>query len=206
MPEKLAAAGNKGLVLEERAKRSRPLCITYCDGMRSVLPARSAMDSLSAPSSSKDVSSYRQPKQPKISEKLLCKPRSYAPARVEMAAGTLHSHEWTDSSVTVLPTCKFVSKRVGTTCEHPPIKSQHKRGHLSVACSAGHQVGLCPFTFELRSDCGVLQWVWCAECCNCTRSCTADGQRKRGCTNPVHWFERDAFDTGKRNHMNRHRK
>ncbi|EKX34069.1 hypothetical protein GUITHDRAFT_155847 [Guillardia theta CCMP2712] len=141
-------------------------------------------------SSSKDVSSYRQPKQPKISEKLLCKPRSYAPARVDMAAGTLlsHSHEWTDSSVTVLPTCKFVSKRVGTTCEHPPIKSLHKRGHLSVACSAGHQ------------------WVWCAECCNCTRSCTADGQRKRGCTNPVHWFERDAFDTGKRNHMNRHRK
>jgi len=85
----------------------------------------------------------------------------------------------------MLPTCKFISKRSGKICSAELSRSQHKRGHFSVLCSAGHQ------------------WVWCSACCNCHKQDGA-GMPPRGCTNLVHWFERDAFDTGRRNHMNRH--
>eukprot|EP00960_Hanusia_phi_P072852 767887-Hanusia_phi.AAC.4 len=119
--EKMAVGCKKEPIVDERAKRTRPLCITYCDGM-----------------SSKDAS-FRHLKQAKVSEKLQFKARSYAPAKLDITASPVHFHDYSDSSVTVLPICKFVSKRVGTTCEHPPVKTMHKRGHLSVACSAGHQ-------------------------------------------------------------------
>ena len=41
------------------------------------------------------------------------------------------------------------------------------------------------------------QWVWCRSCCNCGGA----GGALRGCGHKGHWFERDAFDTGRRNHM-----
>jgi hypothetical protein len=88
----------------------------------------------------------------------------------------------------MLKTCKFVSKRSGKICNGELSLAQHKRGYLAVSCTHGHQ------------------WVWCQHCCNChPDSFQGQGQGKaRGCSNSVHWFERDAFDTGRRNHMNRH--
>ena len=38
--------------------------------------------------------------------------------------------------------CKFLSKRSGFRCSCVPTLTTHKRGHLSVACSNGHQVTL----------------------------------------------------------------
>eukprot|EP00960_Hanusia_phi_P030921 748937-Hanusia_phi.AAC.2 len=86
----------------------------------------------------------------------------------------------TDDPVVVLHHCKHVdrkSKRM--QCNQPLHIRSHKRGHLSVTCDAGHQ------------------WVWCRHCCDC-------GLGTRGCIMPAHWMERDSFDTGKRNHMQRH--
>jgi hypothetical protein len=83
----------------------------------------------------------------------------------------------------LLSTCKFVSKRTCVECPNVPQIATHKRGYLACACSQGHQ------------------WVWCAKCCACPRPA---GSKTRGCNNAAHWFERDAFDTGRRNHMNRH--
>jgi len=81
---------------------------------------------------------------------------------------------------TLLPVCKNV-ERSGErkACLLPLREKGHKRGYISVACSGGHQ------------------WVWCSSCCDCAK----DGE---GCTFSQHWFERDSFDTGKRNHMQRH--
>ena len=43
------------------------------------------------------------------------------------------------------------------------------------------------------------QWVWCKLCCKCAGDKRPN--QERGCTNKAHWFERDAFDTGRRNHL-----
>ena len=91
-----------------------------------------------------------------------------------------------DGKPIVLPCCKFVGKQTQKGCKGKLHITPHKRGHLGVACSAGRH-----------------QWVWCALCCHCNGGPT--GRRQRGCTNPSHWFERDAFDTGARNHMSVHR-
>ena len=40
----------------------------------------------------------------------------------------------------VLEACKFVSKRSKEVCSSLPAVVCHKRGHLAVSCSAGHQV------------------------------------------------------------------
>ena len=37
----------------------------------------------------------------------------------------------------------------------------------------------------------------CSHCCGCARE-------QVGCKDPNHWMERDCFDTGSRNHMQRH--
>ncbi|KAJ1495099.1 hypothetical protein T484DRAFT_3629141 [Baffinella frigidus] len=87
----------------------------------------------------------------------------------------------------LLPVCKFVSKNTCVECADVPRVATHKRGYLACACAQGHQ------------------WVWCAKCCACPRpALIVAGAEVRGCNNGAHWFERDAFDTGRRNHMNRH--
>lgn len=45
-------------------------------------------------------------------------------------------------SAVVLEACKFISKRSKATCTALPSIVCHKRGHLAVSCSAGHQVPL----------------------------------------------------------------
>mmetsp|Transcript_40626 Transcript_40626/g.95464 ORF Transcript_40626/g.95464 Transcript_40626/m.95464 type:complete len:344 (-) Transcript_40626:319-1350(-) len=85
------------------------------------------------------------------------------------------------SEMVLLSTCKFTSKRYGQACTSVPVWTRHKRGHHACSCQHGHQ------------------WVWCQYCCDCAGAV-------QGCTEREHWFERDAFDTGRRNHMNRHAK
>ena len=88
----------------------------------------------------------------------------------------------------ILQCCKFISKQTHQECTGSLSVVTHKRGHLTVSCSAKHQ------------------WVWCVLCCNCHNSKELNpGSQHPGCTNPSHWFERDAFDTGARNHMNVHK-
>jgi len=80
----------------------------------------------------------------------------------------------------LLNECKHVDrKKSRRPCPFPLHLRSHKRGHLAVACEAGHQ------------------WVWCLFCCDCPRN-------GLGCKNSLHWMERDSFDTGRRNHMQRH--
>uniref|UniRef100_A0A7S0N4Y7 Uncharacterized protein n=1 Tax=Cryptomonas curvata TaxID=233186 RepID=A0A7S0N4Y7_9CRYP len=111
-----------------------------------------------------------------------------SPPRANRPVG---SGSWMDSHPTeLLRECKFVSKRSGRPCAGGDggggtlRLTGHKRGHLAVACSAGHQ------------------WVWCRLCCNCPMP-TGDvaPAERRGCCHKGHWFERDAFDPGRRNHM-----
>jgi hypothetical protein len=64
-------------------------------------------------------------------------------------------------------------------CHEALTVRAHKRGYLMVVCGHNHQ------------------WVWCAHCCDC-------GLSTRGCIMPAHWMQRDAYDTGKRNHMQQH--
>jgi hypothetical protein len=73
----------------------------------------------------------------------------------------------------LLPVCKYV-ERSGErkACCLPVHARSHKRGFTAVACMANHQ------------------WVWCEACCDCSSG-------GAGCTNPLHWMERDSFDTGK---------
>ena len=79
--------------------------------------------------------------------------------------------------------CKFVDRKTGArkVCISTVSRKKHRRGYCSIACSLGHT------------------WVWCKHCCDCI---SEDGQL--GCINAAHWFERDSFDTGRRNHMQRH--
>ncbi len=44
----------------------------------------------------------------------------------------------------LLTECKFLSKRSGFRCPCAPALTSHKRGHLSVSCSNGHQVRNAP--------------------------------------------------------------
>ena len=83
----------------------------------------------------------------------------------------------------MLPCCKFTSKQTQSACQGQLIIVPHKRGYTTAACPARHT------------------WVWCSHCCKCS----TPGKEKLGCSVPVHWYERDAFDTGARNHMNVHR-
>ena len=83
--------------------------------------------------------------------------------------------------VQILQRCKHVDrKRNRLPCPCRLRMRNHKRGYLAVVCEAGHQ------------------WVWCSYCCDCQRGGHV------GCTNHNHWMERDSFDTGRRNHMQRH--
>ena len=89
---------------------------------------------------------------------------------------------------TILQCCKFTSKQTHQTCRGYMRVVTHKRGYLTVSCSSKHQ------------------WVWCSLCCNCyDGKGLSQGFQHRGCDVPIHWFERDAFDTGARNHMNLHK-
>jgi hypothetical protein len=82
--------------------------------------------------------------------------------------------------VQILPNCKHVDrKQARQQCQGVMKIRPHKRGFLTVVCELGHQ------------------WVWCAYCCDCPGSGI-------GCVIAQHWMERDSFDTGKRNHMQRH--
>ena len=121
---------------------------------------------------------------------------------VDREAGAVRNH------MQLLNQCKHVD-RTTSRMQCPAVLRirAHKRGYLSVSCDAGHQ------------------WVWCAHCCDCSRSLGAAAcqvsaavstpacsckkrslqlQGARGCIIPAHWFERDSFDTGKHNHMQRH--
>jgi len=89
---------------------------------------------------------------------------------------------------TILQCCKFTSKQTQQACKGQLSIVTHKRGHLAVACSSRHQ------------------WVWCDLCCTCNSAKGSNSdKRQRGCTVSTHWYERDAFDTGSRNHMNVHK-
>ena len=79
----------------------------------------------------------------------------------------------------VLQACKHTD-RAKNRCPEPLRVRPHKRGHLTAECAAGHQ------------------WVWCPLCCTCGKLGT------NGCHKAAHWIERDCYDTGKRNHMQRH--
>ena len=79
----------------------------------------------------------------------------------------------------VLEACKHTD-RAKNRCPEPLRVRPHKRGHLTAECAAGHQ------------------WVWCPLCCTCGKLGT------NGCHKAAHWIERDCYDTGKRNHMQRH--
>jgi len=95
---------------------------------------------------------------------------------------SVNSDSQLPSKKNMLQCCKFTSKHTQQACKGELTVVPHKRGHLAVSCSSRHQ------------------WVWCSVCCNCHA-----GKGQRGCTVPTHWFERDAFDTGARNHMNVHK-
>lgn len=98
------------------------------------------------------------------------------------APASAHCRDDKDGSKTMmlLPACKH-QERSGQrrSCRMEVKERYHKRGHISVACPAGHN------------------WVWCSDCCDCPDA-------SAGCTSAQHWMERDSFDTGKRNHMQRH--
>ena len=84
------------------------------------------------------------------------------------------------SEIEILSKCKHVDrKRNREACPGNLRIRNHKRGYLAVVCDRGHQ------------------WVWCSCCCDCERSGI-------GCSAMQHWMERDSFDTGRRNHMQRH--
>jgi hypothetical protein len=84
------------------------------------------------------------------------------------------------SEIEILPKCKHVDrKRNREPCQGALRIRNHKRGYLAIVCERGHQ------------------WVWCSCCCDCAR-CGI------GCGAMQHWMERDSFDTGRRNHMQRH--
>jgi hypothetical protein len=98
-------------------------------------------------------------------------------------------------------------------CAGRVVAKRHRRGYVSAACAAGHTwVGLhnhlwrsmkffyhgplyiqpSSFCCSLRS----LEWqVWCPYCCDCPK--LDDSLDCQGCTSPLHWFERDSFDTGR---------
>jgi len=92
------------------------------------------------------------------------------------------------AKTTILSSCKFTSKYSKKRCGHSLSIVTHKRGHLAVSCASKHQ------------------WVWCALCCNCNEAIHGlhSDLQQRGCQKAQHWFERDAFDTGVRNHMKVH--
>ncbi len=79
--------------------------------------------------------------------------------------------------------CKFVDRRTGErkSCGCAVARKKHRRGYASVSCTVGHT------------------WVWCKHCCDCLNDTD-----QQGCLNPQHWFERDSYDTGSRNHIQRH--
>mmetsp|Transcript_4787 Transcript_4787/g.17430 ORF Transcript_4787/g.17430 Transcript_4787/m.17430 type:complete len:380 (-) Transcript_4787:118-1257(-) len=83
-------------------------------------------------------------------------------------------------NVCMLGHCKYVDRKQSKFCMCSLTLRSHPRGLTMISCSAGHQ------------------YVWCRQCCNCTPA------GSYGCKNPNHWLERDSFDTGKRNHMQRH--
>ncbi len=83
--------------------------------------------------------------------------------------------------VRLLQSCKHTDRKLSrSSCPCEVRARPHKRGYLAVGCTSGHQ------------------YVWCASCCDCK---IGNGV---GCLSPLHWMERDSFDTGKRNHQQRH--
>jgi hypothetical protein len=100
-----------------------------------------------------------------------------------LSSPTLKVFETSDTvgdPVVTLHQCKHVDRTTKRMqCNAPLHLRAHKRGYLAVACDMGHQ------------------WVWCVHCCDCSLG-------TRGCIMPAHWMERDSYDTGKRNHMQRH--
>mmetsp|Transcript_8830 Transcript_8830/g.29526 ORF Transcript_8830/g.29526 Transcript_8830/m.29526 type:complete len:219 (-) Transcript_8830:876-1532(-) len=69
-------------------------------------------------------------------------------------------------------------------------------------CKTSCRVVVCDYMLCVYNICSGYEdlssrWVWCSYCCDC-------GSAPMGCKNPMHWMERDSFDTGKRNHMQRH--
>jgi hypothetical protein len=108
-----------------------------------------------------------------------------APAAITTVLQTIKTdevlaREAISSEVEILSRCKHVDrKRNREACPGALRIRNHKRGYLAVVCDRGHQ------------------WVWCSCCCDCKRSGI-------GCSAMQHWMERDSFDTGRRNHMQRH--
>jgi hypothetical protein len=93
------------------------------------------------------------------------------------------SSERADLRTPLLACCKFTSKQTNEDCCGELIIVPHKRQHLACSCPSRHQ------------------WVWCSHCC----TCQTPEKSTRGCSVAAHWFERDSFDTGARNHMNVHK-
>jgi len=99
------------------------------------------------------------------------------------AAATVGPGEAAGKGPVLLSVCKHQERSGGRKlCGLGVVQRRHKRGHIAVACSEGHQ------------------WVWCCHCCDCPGVRPAGA----GCSDARHWMERDSFDTGKRNHMMRH--
>ena len=98
----------------------------------------------------------------------------------EWGPGHSNQHRSPSSPIVTLHQCKHIDRTTKRLqCSAALRLHAHKRGYLAVACDAGHQ------------------WVWCAHCCDCSLG-------MRGCIVSAHWMERDSFDTGTRNHMQRH--
>jgi hypothetical protein len=74
------------------------------------------------------------------------------PAAVEGEGGSAAGAEAGEGrGAVVLEACKFVSKRSKEACPALPAIVCHKRGHLAVSCSAGHQVTHPPLPAPPRS-------------------------------------------------------
>lgn len=124
---------------------------------------------------------------PNLNSSLYVTPKTTMLYMSPAVAAASQRNLWTDGSLAlfsqglqILQRCKHVDrKRNRMPCPCRLRTRNHKRGYLAIVCEAGHQ------------------WVWCSYCCDCARP-------QVGCSNPNHWMERDSFDTGRRNHMQRH--
>ena len=124
---------------------------------------------------------------PNLNSSLYVTPKTTMLYMSPAASAAAQRNLWTDGSLAlfsqglqILQRCKHVDrKRNRMPCPCRLRTRNHKRGYLAIVCEAGHQ------------------WVWCSYCCDCARP-------QVGCSNPNHWMERDSFDTGRRNHMQRH--
>jgi hypothetical protein len=113
---------------------------------------------------------------------VVCAREDRSKATKTLSTFTLYFHDGTPHGLRryVRACLQHLDKKTHTHQCHETLHIRpHKRGYLMVVCCRNHQ------------------WVWCERCCDC-------GLGSTGCMMPAHWMQRDAFDTGKRNHMQQH--